>query len=87
MLCTANTHFYAKAALTELYMHTFNLHAYLRLPVNSGDFNKSSMKHIPHTSCMLLESCLYVLSMNMFVLPAYLYAQGHYCRKRKALLL
>ena len=34
--------------------------------------DKSSMEHIPRAqprSCMLPESCLYVLSMDMFVLP------------------
>ena len=41
--------------------------------------NKSSMEHIPRVhprNCMLLESCLYVLSMNMFVLSLYLHAYG-----------
>ena len=39
--------------------------------------NKSSMEHIPRAqprSCMLLEGCLYVLPMNMLVLPVYLHA-------------
>ena len=47
--------------------------------------NKSSVEHIvraqPH-SCMLLESCLYVLSMNMFV-ATYMYAQGYYLQEEK----
>ena len=45
------------------------------------------MEHIPRPqsrSSILLESCLYVLSMNMFVLPVYLHVQGirdHFGRK------
>ena len=57
--------------------------------------NKSSVEHIPRAqprSCMLLDSCLYVLSTNMFVLSVYLHAQelemhDQFCRKRRVLLL
>ena len=71
-----------KLPLDDLLVDIFNSR-YISIMTSTPDMvtlcYKSSMEHISCVqprSCILLKSCLYVFSMNMFELPVYLRAQG-----------